>query len=89
MAKRKETVAATISRAIHKSGKTNREIAAEVGFPRPNFISMLKSGATRVPLGRVHRLALAIDLDPAELLEQAFREYDAELWESIETLLLN
>jgi hypothetical protein len=42
-----------LSRAIEFSGKTQREIAAEVGLPKPNFLSMLKTGGSPVPLDRI------------------------------------
>ena len=36
-----------IAEAINTSGKTQREIANEIGFERPNVVSMLKSGEMR------------------------------------------
>ncbi|MGR3271504.1 hypothetical protein [Thalassococcus profundi] len=37
-----------IAEAIDASGKTQREIANEIGFERPNVVSMLKSGEMRM-----------------------------------------
>ncbi|SIT18816.1 hypothetical protein SAMN05421759_1356 [Roseivivax lentus] len=41
-----------IADAIDASGKTQREIAEEIGFPRGNVISMLRSGEMRLPIER-------------------------------------
>lgn len=38
-------------------GKTNEELAEELGYERPNIISMWRTGRTRVPLDRVPKLA--------------------------------
>lgn len=51
--------------------RTQREIAAEAGFARPNIISMFKSGESKVPLDRIPALARALDADPAHLFRLA------------------
>jgi transcriptional regulator with XRE-family HTH domain len=51
--------------------KTQAEIAREAGFPNPNMISMIKSGATKLALDRVPMLARALECDPAFLLRLA------------------
>lgn len=55
--------------------KTQKVIAYEAGFVNPNLISMIKNGATKIPLDRVPALARALETDPAHLmrisLEQA------------------
>ncbi len=57
-----------------KGRKTQGEIAAEAGFANPNMLTMLKQGATRVPLDRVPALAQALDCDPAWLLRLALEQ---------------
>lgn len=59
-----------------RGSKTQREIAAEAGFARPNILSMLKSGETAVPLARVPALARALDVDAGHL----FRLGMADAW---------
>jgi transcriptional regulator with XRE-family HTH domain len=54
--------------------KTQSEIAREAGFPNPNMISMIKSGATKLALDRVPQLAKALDCDPAFLLRLALEQ---------------
>jgi transcriptional regulator with XRE-family HTH domain len=48
--------------------KTQAEMAAEAGFVNPNMLSMIKSGASKLPLDRVPMLARALECDPAFLL---------------------
>lgn len=67
--------------------KTRNEIAAEVGFNRPNILSMLKAGEAKLPLDRVPAMAKALEADPAYLfrmaLEQHFRSDVADAIASI------
>lgn len=55
--------------------KSQAEIAGEAGFTNPNMISMIKSGATRIPLDRVPALAESLDVDPARLLQLAIEQW--------------
>jgi len=59
-----------------KPTKSQADIAAEAGFINPNVISMIKTGATRLPLDRVPALAKALDVDPARLLQLALEQWD-------------
>jgi hypothetical protein len=47
--------------------KTQAEIAVEAGVVNPNMLSMVKTGASRLPLDRVPALAVALGVDPARL----------------------
>lgn len=57
-----------------KPKRSQAEIAEIAGFATPNVISMLKSGATKVPLDRVPKLAEALEVDPAYLLRLALEQ---------------
>jgi transcriptional regulator with XRE-family HTH domain len=81
------TVAQYITIEVNGSGKTQREIAEEAGFPNPNTISMFKTGATRLPLDRVGPLAKALEIDSAYLLRLVMLEYFPETWREVETAL--
>ena len=70
-----------ISRAIAFSGKNQREIAIEAGFPKPNVVSMIKKGEMKIPLDRIPDLAKACHVDPVYLFRLAMEEYHAEIWE--------
>src|SRR5438477_4565409 len=63
--------------------KSQREIAQEVGWTRPNMISMIKSGDAKVPWGSVSALAKAIEADPADLFRLALEEYWPEAHDAI------
>jgi DNA-binding transcriptional regulator YdaS (Cro superfamily) len=79
----KQDVAAYLATHIHRSGRTHKEIADEVGFENPNVVSMLKTGRTKIPLLRVPALAKAIDVEPKELLALCLRVYMPELHQVI------
>lgn len=75
-----------ISLAVSKTGKTNQEIADEVGFTRGNVVAMIRSGSMKCPLNRVVRLAKAIDVDPADLLRRTLGPNDAALLETFQEI---
>lgn len=77
--------AAYITEKIEKSDKTQIEIAHELGYDKPNIITMFKHGATKVPVAKVPALARALGLDPAHLLRLALSEYSPEILEAIES----
>ena len=57
-----------------RSKKSQIEIATEAGFTHPNMMSLIKSGATKVPLDRVPALALALEVDPKLLFRLALEQ---------------
>ena len=67
-----------------KGVKTQREIAAEIGYDKPNMISMFKRGEVKVPLDKVPALAKALHVDPAHLFRLALEQYWPELGATIE-----
>lgn len=81
------TVCDFIADRLAQSDKTQRQIANECGFDNPNIITMLKTGATKVPLNRIGAIAKALDFDPAHLLRLALTEYQPDTWESIEKIM--
>ncbi len=54
--------------------KSQAEIAKAAGFLNPNMITMLKTGATKLPLDRVSSLAAALDCDPRLLFNLALEQ---------------
>ena len=81
------TVAQFISQRIDDSAKSQREIAAEVGFENPNVLTMFKQGQTKVPLRRIGALARALDVDPTHLLRLVMSEYTPDTWAAVEDVL--
>lgn len=81
------TVADYIADRLAESGKTQREVAEECGFEKPNIITMFKNGSTKVPLNRIGPLAKAIGADPAHLLRLVMNEYFPDTWEAVENIM--
>ncbi|MGE3266870.1 helix-turn-helix domain-containing protein [Methylocystis sp.] len=59
--------------------KSQREIAAEVGYDRSNIISMIKNGDTALPLDKVPAFAKALDVDPKHLFRLALEQNHPEI----------
>lgn len=58
-----------------KGVKTQRQIAAEIGYDKPNMISMFKRGETKVPLDKIPQLAKALGVDAGHLFRLALEQY--------------
>lgn len=76
-----------LDEAIRNSPLTQSEIAARAGFPKPNVLSMMKSGDTKVPLVRIPGLAQALGVDRTRFLEIALAEYHPEVHEILTEVL--
>lgn len=81
------TVAQRLTQAINASPLTQREIAKRAGFPRSNVISMMKRGEMKIPLDRLPAIARALELDPAEFLGFALREYHPDVHEALQQVM--
>jgi len=79
----KDKVAERVSALIESSGKSLREIADEMGYGKPNIISMFASGATKVPIRRLASLARALKADPRHLVRLGLEEYCPEDYRAI------
>jgi len=65
-----------IDRLIMRSGKQQNIIAREMGYDRPNIISMFKQGTSRVPLDKVPALAMSVGASQVDLLNLWLAEYE-------------
>ena len=74
------TVADYLCKAIDLSGKTQKQIAREVGYPKPNIISMMKQGDTKIPLDKIPAFAKACGVDASAFVRLAIKEYFPEMW---------
>lgn len=64
--------------------KTNEEIATELGYTRPNIISMWRTGRTRIALERLRPLSKILGVDMVTLLPMWLEQYiDREGYEEI------
>lgn len=79
-------VAELLSFQIEAINKTQAEIATEVGFERPNVITMIKQGKTKLPIAKIGPMARALGLDPVFLFGFVMREYHPETWDAIESM---
>lgn len=79
-----KSVAQFIASRIVETGKAQNLIAEEAGFAKPNMISMIKQGHTKVPLEKVGKLALALETDPSHLLKMCFADYMPDTWKIIQ-----
>lgn len=55
--------------------KSQREIAAEIGYDKPNVLSMYKRGEAKVPLDRIPAFAKALQVDAGHLFRLALEQY--------------
>lgn len=78
------TVAEYLTAQIELCGKTQLEIARELGFEKPNVITMFKQGKSKLPIGRVGKMAKALGVDPKFLYALAMSEYEPETWAALE-----
>jgi transcriptional regulator with XRE-family HTH domain len=60
-------------------GKNQRQIAQEIGYKKPNMISMFKRGEAKVPLNKIPGLAKALNVDPAYMFRLAIQQYWPDL----------
>lgn len=82
------TVAEYLEAQIDLCGKTQLEIARECGFEKPNIITMLKQGKSKLPFARLGVMSRALGVDPLYLYQLAMSEYEPETWAVIEDQIL-
>lgn len=78
-----------LSLRMAESGKTNVEIAEALGYPRPNVVAMLKTGAMKLPLNKIGPMARILGVDPVALLERHLTETAPEVWDVLQSVLGN
>lgn len=83
-----ELPVADILKTVMKDlGIKNIELQKALGFPNPNVIAMIKSGAMRLPVNMAIKTAEMLKLDKVAFLGKVVAENDPALWDSIESLL--
>jgi hypothetical protein len=81
------SVAEYISWQIHLCGKSQIAIAQETGFEKPNIITMIKQGKTKLPLDKIGKFAKAIEVDPVHLLKLCMSEYWPDTWVEMQKIV--
>jgi hypothetical protein len=76
-----------IARRIDETRRSQKEMAAALGYRKPNIITMFKQGLTKIPLHQVIPIADLLGLDRAWLLRTAIAEYDPTLLAGIDIML--
>lgn len=79
-------VAEYIDWQIGLCGKSQKQIAEEAGFPKPNIITMFKKGDTKLPLEKIGRFAKALEVDPIHLFKLCLSEYLPETWAELQRM---
>ena len=83
-----ESIADLIARRQVELGKTDVEIAHELGFDRVTAFKMIKQGKTKLPVQKVAMLASALSIEPAGLLRQLLAEAMPDVLDAIDALLI-
>ena len=84
---KKPTVAEYLAAQIALSGKTQTDIAREVGYGRgKNIVNMIKQGVTKLPTNKVSLFAKALGVDPLHLLRLTLSEYMPDTWAAIDEI---
>lgn len=82
-----EPITALINRCQTELGKSDEEVAQEVGFDRVATFIMIKTGTIKLPVQRVALLASALSVDPAQLLRLLLAEAMPDVLAAIDSLL--
>lgn len=80
-------VATFIAGRIETSGQLQKDIAEKVGFEKPNMITMVKQGKTRLPIDKIGPMAQALEIDPVALFAMCMEEYHPSTWKAIAPFL--
>lgn len=83
----RHTVAQYLTLLINNSEKTQRQIAQEIGYTKPNIITMFKQGLTKLPLEKIGPLAKALEIAPDDLFFKVMSEYMPETFEALSPFL--
>ncbi len=80
-------VAYFISTRIEELGLKLLDVAEICGFARPNVVTMIKQGKTKLPMDKIGPMARALQTDPFELYRMCMQEYLPSTWEAIASIL--
>lgn len=79
-------VAQFVRERIQVTGKAQQDIAREVGFEKPNMITHIKQGRTKLPLAKICLMAVALESDPLALMKLCLSTYYPDNWEALEPM---
>jgi transcriptional regulator with XRE-family HTH domain len=78
-------VAKLIRQRIEELGptKSQKQISHEIGYEKPNMLSMIKSGDSRMPIDKVNAFATVLGIDLPYLFEIVFEQHHPETWKHL------
>lgn len=86
--KKPSFVAEYLTAQIKLRGKSQLEIASECGFDKPNMITMIKQGKSKLPISKIGLMAKSLGIDPTHLYMLVMSEYEPENWKVIQDSVL-
>lgn len=81
------SVATYIKSQVAIAGISQKCISTALNYENPNVVSMIKTGATKLPINKVGPLAKVLKVDPVYLLRLTLCEYWPDTFESIQDLI--
>lgn len=82
-----ESITALILRRQDELGKTDEQVAQEVGFDRVTTFVMIKQGTIKLPVQKVAQFASALSIEPANLLRQLLAEVMPDVLAAVDSML--
>lgn len=76
-------VAQIIGEYLKASGKSQTQVSIETGYEKPNIISLLKTGNTRMPYSRIKPFCRSTGGDVETLFMACLEEYHPDILEVI------
>lgn len=78
------SIAALIAAGQETLGYTDLELANALGYEKGIVVLLMKQGSMRIPINKVHALAAALELEPADVLRLSLAEQSPEMLAVIE-----
>lgn len=72
-----------LNRQQNAKSLSDEQMAEALGFSRATIYTMIKSGAAKMPVGKIPSLAKVLEVSPAEVLEVVLRDAFPELLDVI------
>src|SRR5471030_1981767 len=82
-----ESITTLIIRRQAELGKTDEQVAQEVGFDRVTTFAMIKQGTIKLPVQEVAQFASALSIEPANLLRQLLAEAMPDVLAAVDSML--
>jgi hypothetical protein len=83
---KEKELAEYLSKLADMSRETRTALAEKIGFRRPNILSMVLLGKTRLPLDKIHPFARAVGADPNHLARLCLETYEPVTWKLVQQM---